>query len=499
MALAAAQAVGHVRGLLERLGLADKRLLLAVSGGADSMALAYIVSRAIGFEGCMAVTVDHGFRAESALEAAAVGRYMRKLGIRHEVRRLEWGTGKGSAATQVPPIQRLEEVARQRRYAEIGDVCHKHGVHTVLTGHHAGDQAETFLFRFMRHSGIYGLSGMPLQVPLPFVRPTGEPAPVLVRPLLDLDKHALYEICKAHGIEWHEDASNRDTRIRRNLLRQAIGEAAGDTTSPFNSASLLKVCKTMQGHREFINQNVARLVEKHSTVYTHLGMAELSTVAGSHGLPGWASNAALRERILVSVIGWVNCKDHPPELAQLRQLERTILDFYAKQHTSGTGSARAPTSAAGITMIPPTSSHGWLFCRQNPRASEIPLHSGDMALGAALVWDRRLLVSVRRTPECAIAESATWQVHPLHAAMQQWGDQVSEHRRALRATRRPAEVLQAVLASQPAVSVKPASDAQPRLVFALGAPVAQLPGFLGLDVTVRALQGTSLAAGEWVA
>ncbi|KAJ2525708.1 hypothetical protein EV175_007724, partial [Coemansia sp. RSA 1933] len=84
------------------------------------MALAYIVSQAAGPANCYAVTVDHGFRPESAHEARAVGRYMRELGISHEIRKLRWRSGgicdsdnEDTAAALLPPVQKMEEVARE--------------------------------------------------------------------------------------------------------------------------------------------------------------------------------------------------------------------------------------------------------------------------------------------------------------------------------------------------------------------------------------------------
>ncbi|KAJ2828254.1 hypothetical protein IWW50_001490, partial [Coemansia erecta] len=491
-AIATSHAIGHVRGLLQRLQLADKQLMLAVSGGADSMALAYIVSRAAGAKNCCAVTVDHGFRPESGQEAAAVGRYMQKLGIRHEIRRLEWD------ATQLPPVQRLEEVFRQRRYAELDNACQMYKSVAVLTGHHAGDQAETFLFRFMRNSGVHGLAGMTLQAPLPFVRPESDsPTPVLVRPLLDFDKRRLYDICKAIGIEWFEDASNKDTRFKRNELRQIIGEADGNDASPFNARSLLKVCKAMQGHRKVINRRLESLLAGSVTVRTDLGVAELASRADGGLLPCWAANPALRERVLASVVGWVNCKDHPPELAHLRQFEQTIVGFYNAQR-SGSSAAQVSVTTAGVTMLPPTAGHGWLFSRQNPRAGEIKPRE-DLALGTTVLWDGRLKVSVRQKPGCSVSEAVTWSIYSLHAAMQQSADQISKHRCVLRKTQRPVDALQAVQVSQPVISVKPvaaAADAQPSLVFALGSPVAGSLATTGVDVTIRALRGANLMPAD---
>ncbi|KAJ2590140.1 hypothetical protein IWW49_002166 [Coemansia sp. RSA 1797] len=486
-AIAASHAVSHVQNIIQRLQLGDKRLLLAVSGGADSMALAYIASRAVGPRNCIAVTVDHGFRPESAHEAAAVGRYMQKLGIQHEIRRLKW------EEVQKPPVQRLEEVARQRRYTEIGNVCQMYQVSAVLTGHHSGDQAETFLFRFIRHSGIHGLSGMSLQTALPFALPAADnKTPVIVRLLLDFDKRTLYSICKAGGIEWFEDASNSDPRFKRNMLRQIIREADDDDRSPFNVSSLLKVRKAMQGHREVIDRGLASLLDKHATVRADLGVVELAAETDGQQLPRWASNPAVRERALASVVGWVNCKDHPPELAHLRQFEQLIVSFY-KARKAGASIAQTPVSTAGVTMLPPTVRHGWLFCRQRPRANEIQI-TKDLALGATALWDGRLLICVQAKPGRSIPEAVTWRVYSQDAAMHKWADQLLEHRRVCRKTHRPADMHQAVLAVQPIISVKPVPDAQPTLAFAFGSVCAETLAATDLDISVRAVRGTDLVA-----
>ncbi|KAJ2714714.1 hypothetical protein H4R19_001582 [Coemansia spiralis] len=485
--VSATEAVRRTQGLLQRLGLARKRLLLAVSGGADSMALAYVAGQAAGPENCYAVTVDHGFRAESAHEAQDVGRWMRELGIRHEIRTLDWDQG------ATPPIQRLEEAARQRRYAELGSICQERGIGAVLTGHHAGDQAETFLFRLLRQSGVYGLAGMPVQAAFPVVPwadgGMGAPGPVVVRPLLALDKAALYGICRDRGIRWHEDESNRDTRIRRNMLRQVI--AAAEPGSPFSAPALLEVCAAMQRHREFVNREVAGLLAAHARFRTELGVVELADMAESERrLPRWAGNAALRERVLASVVGWVNCQNHPPELAHLRQFERAIARFYSSEHWR---QPCAPVVAAGVAMYPPAAGHMWLFCRQPPRLAEIEPLAGQ-PLGSTALWDRRLLVRVCERPGRVRPEGLTWSACSLHDAMRLWPECIATQRRALRRSSRALELHHAVQSALPVVSV---GDA---VVFALGQPVAASSAASMFDASVRACKGTAVpGASEVVA
>ncbi|KAJ1868016.1 hypothetical protein LPJ78_000513 [Coemansia sp. RSA 989] len=484
------QAVKHVQGILEMLNLANKRLLLAISGGADSMALAYLVRHAVGPTSCHAVTVDHGFRPQSAFEAHAVGQYMKTLGIRHEIRKLTWKANSANTdqktAIPLPSLQRMEEVFRQRRYAEINSVCRNHGIGAVLTGHHAGDQAETFLFRFMRQSGIYGLSGMPLQSAWPLVDHTesleGRSGPVVVRPLLQIGKPTLYHICKTHRIEWHEDGSNQDVRFRRNLLRKAISDADNHTTSPFHAKSLLNVCMAMQRHRDFINHSIAALLTKHAAVHASLGAIEVSAQADKGQLPPWMANAALCERMLARIVSWVNCKDHPPELAHLQQFSRTICRYYTED------SEHASTSAANVTLLAPAGSRGWVLCRQRPRRLEIPLQT-EIPLNAAVLWDKRLMVGVRKRSGCHVPDGTTWEIVSLPDAMQQWADCLAQHRHALRKIHRQhIERHHTVQASQPVILVKLATSENPKLVYALGKPVAGSLADTCLDITVSALK-----------
>ncbi|KAJ1966519.1 hypothetical protein GGI12_000017 [Dipsacomyces acuminosporus] len=472
------------------------------------MALAYLLSRCVDRRNCYAVTVDHGFRPESAFEAQSVGRYMRQLGIRHEVRRLEWcesqGRGRDGGIARMPPAQRLEEVARERRYAAIASFCDSHSIGAVLTGHHAGDQAETFLLRFLRHSGVYGMAGMPVQTALPHAdKGNGASAsqpgsPVLVRPLLGLKKGTLYDICKAASISWHEDASNKDTRFKRNHLRQLISEKSGSSESPFNEDSLLRVCAAMQGHRAFINQQLSSLVSKYTAVNRATGTVALSPavdMAQGSALPAWAQNAALRERLLANTVGWVSHKSHPPELEHLRQFEQAILRFYSYKAGKAGACMKEPrsiASAAGVAMLQPTSKRGWLFFRQPPRSGEIrPIQS--IPLGATVVWDKRLAICARRR-----GDSATWNVHSLDEAARLWPDKIANHRSRLRRERKQLEP-RAVQATQPVISINTADGATHRgavPVFALGHALGQGSAGSGeLEVHIAALRNPDLSGG----
>ena len=201
--------------LVARLGPfgPSPRIAAAVSGGADSMALLLLAARWAPGAGArlVALTVDHGLRAESAAEAARVAAWCAARGIAHRV--LEWRGAKPAAG--------LQEAARTARYGLLAGWCRRGGIVHLLTGHNAGDQAETFLMRLRRGSGVAGLAGMPAVAVRDGVR--------VLRPLLGVRRERLEAALEAAGEAWIEDPSNRDPAFERVRVRADAArlEAAG--------------------------------------------------------------------------------------------------------------------------------------------------------------------------------------------------------------------------------------------------------------------------------
>ncbi len=184
-------------------------LLLAVSGGPDSTALLLMAhtwaERRGGAPKLEAATVDHGLRPESADEARAVAALCERLAIPHHT--LLWQGEK--------PATRLQERAREARYALLARRAKAVGADFVVTGHHLDDQAETILFRLMRGSGLAGLRGMSVQSPRDGV--------VIARPLLAFRKSELVAYCLEAGVPFARDPSNSDPRYARARLRALAG------------------------------------------------------------------------------------------------------------------------------------------------------------------------------------------------------------------------------------------------------------------------------------
>lgn len=184
---------------------AARRVVLAVSGGPDSLALLLLAAQwaaaAPGAPTLHVATVDHGLRPESAGEAAFVAREAESLGLPHAI--LRWEGEK--------PARRIQEMAREARYRLLADHARAVGAEAIVTAHHAEDQAETILFRLTRGSGVAGLAGI--------ARVSTCAGLPLHRPLLDWRKADLVAVCEAEGRRYLEDPSNSNPAYARARLR----------------------------------------------------------------------------------------------------------------------------------------------------------------------------------------------------------------------------------------------------------------------------------------
>ena len=193
-------------------------IVLAVSGGPDSIALMWLAARwrralARGPR-LIAVTVDHGLRSAAAREARDVKRLARSLDLPH--RTLRW--------TGTKPKTGLPAAARAARYRLLAKAARASGATHILTAHTRDDQAETLLMRMLRGSGIAGLAAM--------ARETERQGVWLARPLLDVSKSRLIATLKKAKIGFADDPTNRDTNYTRPRLRAlmpALAEEGGDS------------------------------------------------------------------------------------------------------------------------------------------------------------------------------------------------------------------------------------------------------------------------------
>lgn len=190
------------------------QIAVAVSGGPDSMALALLLSDWSRRRGgaITAITVDHGLRAEAAAEAHRVGEWLKPRGIGHRI--LRW--------RPLPADLRggLQAAARAARYGLLTQWCRRHGVLHLALAHQLEDQAETFLLRLGRGSGLDGLAAMAPIAERDGVR--------LIRPLLSVARERLRATLTRRRQSWIDDPSNDDPAHARVRMRRIMPALAAE-------------------------------------------------------------------------------------------------------------------------------------------------------------------------------------------------------------------------------------------------------------------------------
>jgi tRNA(Ile)-lysidine synthase len=244
------------------------RVLVAVSGGADSVALLHVLRElAPRLRLSLHVLhVDHGLRPDSARDADFVRALGRRLGVPVEVAAVAVGAGS------------VEAAAREVRYAALERAADRHGAQRIALGHTADDQAETVLMRLLAGTGPLGLAAIPA------VRGR------IVRPLLDARRTDVVAAVRRAGLDWVEDATNHDRRLLRNHVRH-------DLLPRLGAAAAADVVDRLA--------RVARLAGETADVVARLAAVELQRVARIERdavvLPR-AALAALPERLATEVL-----------------------------------------------------------------------------------------------------------------------------------------------------------------------------------------------------
>lgn len=192
-------------------------IAVAVSGGGDSVALMHLLAayaRGRKRKAPVVLTVDHGLRKSSSKDAKQVAAWAKKAGLTAHV--LSWRGAK--------PKSGVEAAAREARYRLMGDWLTRHKIATLYVGHTIDDQAETFLLRLARGSGLDGLAAMGPLAPWPVA---GFSNLSVVRPLLGLARSDLRAWLQARGQPWLDDPMNEDDAFDRVKIRRA-GKALAD-------------------------------------------------------------------------------------------------------------------------------------------------------------------------------------------------------------------------------------------------------------------------------
>ena len=270
-----------VRAAVSRHGLLrpGDRVLVAVSGGPDSVALlhalvclrpAYALTLSVGH-------VHHGLRAEADGDAEFVERLAARLDCPATVERVAVRLGSGRSP---------EEAARAARYAALERAATAFGATRLALGHIADDQAETVLMRVLQGAGPRGLGGMPVS--------RGR----VIRPLLEVDRPTVLAHLEAHGLPRVEDATNRDPKFLRNRIRHELLPLLAAQGWPRIGEALRRLAR---GSRETVEALDALLTPRAAGLLRPAVGGWVVDLAPLSGLPAGAVKTLLRQVVLQAV------------------------------------------------------------------------------------------------------------------------------------------------------------------------------------------------------
>ncbi|WP_425405681.1 tRNA lysidine(34) synthetase TilS [Hwanghaeella sp.] len=329
-------------------------LAVGCSGGPDSMALTCLLrnwsdSRSIPLT---ALIVDHGLRPEASEEAAQVADWLKDRGVRAVVLKHEGDR----------PKRNIQAEARRMRYDLMRDWCAAEGGQVLAVAHHLEDQAETFLLRLARGSGVDGLSAMAPVSGLP-----GDPYRnvTLIRPLLDIPRDQVRAVLEKTDWPFVSDPSNRDTRHARVRMRNLAGTLADEG---LDATRLARTAQNMRRARAALESATAAFLAGHASL-DPLGFASLKRTAYA------AADEEIALRALSGLLRLVSGRDQPFRLGRLEDLAAGLR-----------GNPPGPRTLGG--------------CRVETRAGNILLCREASAIGPpapaqrSMLWDSRFRLEI---------------------------------------------------------------------------------------------------------
>ncbi len=332
------------------------RIAVAVSGGGDSMALVLMTERWARSQGgnATALIVDHGLRPGSAAEMRRVAGWLDRRGIDRRI--LTWRGDK--------PKSGIQAAAREARYALMTAWCRRHGVVHLMVGHHLGDQAETFVLRLDRGSGLDGMAAMPAVAETPWLR--------IVRPLLAHARADLRDFLAAENQDWIEDPSNHDAAFARVRVRTALLALDAGRDGDATVERRLAGAASRLGHaRHALERATAGLLARAVTIYpTGHAIVDRAAIA--------VAPAEIGLRALSRIVTCIGGRAYAPRRERLERL-------YARWPDDGLGRG---TTLGGCLLSPRRA--GVLVARE-PQAIHQRL---AVSTPSETIWDGRFRISV---------------------------------------------------------------------------------------------------------
>jgi tRNA(Ile)-lysidine synthase len=335
---------------------AASRVALAVSGGADSLALLDCFDRwrgrRHGRPAAIVLSVDHRLRENSGEEAAVVAGVAAARGYRARV--LVWEGPR--------PESGVEAAARLARYRLMLGAAREDGASHLLLAHHRDDQAETFLMRLAGGSGLFGLAAMRREVSAGDL--------TIVRPFLDLPRTRLAATTAAAGLVPVDDPMNVDPRFLRARIRRALPLLAANG---LGAAEIAAAAGRLAAAADAIDEAASRVLAA-AVRFDHLAIARLDPVR-FRGEP-----AEVRRRVLTRLLQAIGGEAYPPRSAKLEALDGAMAG----------ARGRFKRTLAG-TVIERRADGGFAFYRETGREG---LPEVAVAGPAKFVWDHRFEITI---------------------------------------------------------------------------------------------------------
>lgn len=284
-----------INDFLEAHNINDEVYAVGVSGGADSLALAFMLAEwaKLNRKKIIALTVNHGLRPSALKEAEYVASKMSKIGVEHHI--LTW--------EGVKPSSGIETAARAMRYKLLEEWCLEHNINKLFIAHHKNDQAETFLMRLQRGSGIDGLCGIAEVSKLGNLQ--------LLRPLLNTTHDELKSYLMQKNIKWVEDESNNCDdflRVRARKLLPILEDVLG-----LDIDRIVNTMTVLSNSRSYLEEQALSVIKNNVKKWENAGVSlSLKSFSELH--------QEMRYRVLSKLISLVGNKAYAPEGGEVLRL-----------------------------------------------------------------------------------------------------------------------------------------------------------------------------------
>jgi tRNA(Ile)-lysidine synthase len=349
---------------IERIAKAagESPILIALSGGGDSVALLHLMTKYFGAARLRAAVVDHKLRKGSESDARKAADIARALAVQANLLELTW----------LEASNRAHEAARELRYAALCQHARTIGARVIAAGHTRDDQAETVLIRAGRGSGLRGLAGMRAFAPVP-IWPEGRGL-WLARPLLGARRAELRAYLKAHNTEWIEDPANENQMHARVRARRTLAELDRDGLDPMRFAALAERLLPLVAA---IDAEAAALIDTAVAFDEDKALIDCAL---------WRGAEAVKRRTLEALIIAASGEERGPPPAQLERLHATLDQPDFSGATLG-GALLEP----GGTRVAIRRDPGALKGRAGGAAPAAPL---PLPPGEETVWDGRVALTL---------------------------------------------------------------------------------------------------------